>query len=192
MDEEMLSLKENDTFTLTPSPEGKQTVGGRWVYAVKESADRTLTHKARYVAKGYSQTENSDYFETDAPTTQMTSVRVLMQLAAKLDLTVHQLDVKTAYLNAPIDCEIYLEQAEGYEVPGKDKKLVYKLNKSLYGLKQSGRNWNSVLNNELINNGFKQSLADPCMYVKHDGKDIVILLINGLIILLLQVAMYLC
>ena len=100
-----------------------------------------------------------------------------MQLAAKLDLTVHQLDVKTAYLNAPIDCEIYLEQAEGYEVPGKDKKLVYKLNKSLYGLKQSGKNWNSVLNDELIRNGFKQSLADPYMYVKHDGKDIVVLLI---------------
>ena len=176
MDEEMHSLKENDTFTLTPLPEGKQTVGGRWVYAVKESADGTLTHKARYVAKGYSQTKDIDYFETYAPTTQMTSVRVLMQLAAKLDLTVHQLDVKTAYLNAPIDCEIYLEQAEGYEVPRKDKKLVYKLNKSLYGLKQSGRNWNSVLNDELIRNGFKQSLADPCMYVKHDGKDIVILL----------------
>ena len=177
MDEKMHSLKVNDTFTLTPLPEGKQMVGGRWVYAVKESADGTLTHKARYVAKGYSQTKDIDYFETYAPTTQMTSVRVLMQLAAKLDLTVHQLDVKTAYLNAPIDCEIYLEQAEGCEVPGKDKKLVYKLNKSLYGLKQSGRNWNSVLNNELINNGFKQSLADPCMYVKHNGKDIIILLI---------------
>ena len=55
--------------------------------------------------------------------------------------------------------------------------IINKLSKSLYGLKQSGRNWNSVLNSELINNGFKQSLADPCMYVKHDGKDIVILLI---------------
>ena len=177
MDEEMHSLKENDTFTLAPLPEGKQTVGGRWVYAVKESADGTLTHKARYVAKGYSQTKDIDYFETYALTTQMTSVRVLMQLAVKLDLTVHQFDVKTAYLNAPIDCEIYLKQAEGYEVPGKHKKLVYKLNRSLYGLKQSGQNWNSVLNNELINNGFKQCLADPCMYVKHDGKDIFILLI---------------
>ena len=69
----------------------------------------------------------------------MISVRVLMELSAKLNLTVHQLDVKTTYINAPIDYEIYLEQAEGYEVPGKDKKLVYKLNKSLYGLKQSGR-----------------------------------------------------
>ena len=64
MDEEMHSPKENDTFTLTPLPEGKQTVGGRWVYAVKESADGTLTHKARYVAKGYSQTKDIDYFET--------------------------------------------------------------------------------------------------------------------------------
>ena len=99
MDEEMHSLKENDTFTLAPLPEGKQTVGGRWVYAVKESADGTLTHKARYVAKSYSQTKDIDYFKTYAPTTQVTSVRVLMQSAAKLDLTVHQLDVKTAYLN---------------------------------------------------------------------------------------------
>ena len=136
MDEEMHSLKENDTFTLTPLPEGKQTVGGRCVYAVKKSADGTLTH---VVAKGYSQTKYIDYFETYAPTTHVTSERAFMQLATKLDLTVHQLDVKTAYLNAPIDFEIYLEQAEGYEVPGKDKKLVYKRNKSLYGLKQSGR-----------------------------------------------------
>ena len=95
---------------------------------MQESADGALTHKARYVAKGYNQSKDIDYFETYAPTTHMTSVRVLMQLAAKLDLTVHQLDVKTTYLNAPIDCEIYLKQEEGYEVPGKDKKLVYKLN----------------------------------------------------------------
>ena len=115
--------------------------------------------------RGYSQAKDIDYFENYAPTTQMISVRVLLQLAATLDLTVHQVDVKAAYLNAPIDCEIYLELAKGYEVPGKDKKLVYKLNKTLYGLKQSSRNWNSVLNNELINNGFKQSLADPCMHV---------------------------
>ena len=68
MDEEMHLLKENDTFTLTPLPEGKQTVGCRWVYAVRESADGPLTHKARYVAKGYSQTKDIDYVETYAPT----------------------------------------------------------------------------------------------------------------------------
>ena len=94
---------------------------------MQESADGTLTHKARYVAKCYSQSKDIDYFEPYAPTTHITSVRVLMQLAAKLDLTVHQLDVKTTYLNAHW-CEIYLKQEEGYEVPGKDKILVYKLN----------------------------------------------------------------
>ena len=109
MDDELHSLKENVTFTLTPLPEGKKIMGGRWVYAVKESVDGTLTHEARYVAKDYCQTEDIDYFETYAPTTQMTSAGVLMQLAAKLDLTVHQLDVKTAYLIAPVHCEIYLE-----------------------------------------------------------------------------------
>eukprot|EP00794_Sanderia_malayensis_P008499 gene8499-9408_t len=178
MNEEMSSLRENNTFTLTPLTKGKQTVGGRWVYAIKENADGTSHYKARYVAKGYSQTRDVDYYETFTPTTQMTSVRVLMQLAAQHNLIIHQMDVKTAYLNAPIDCEIYLEQAKGYEIPGKDgAKLVYKLNKSLYGLKQSGRNWNNLLNDHLIDQGFKQSLADPCMYVKHDGKDVAILLV---------------
>ena len=71
----------------------------------------------------------------------MTSIRVMMQLAAQHDLILHQMDVKTAYLNAPIDCEIYLDQPEGFQIENKDgKRLVYKLNKSLYGLKQSGRN----------------------------------------------------
>ena len=87
-----------------------------------------------------------------------------MQLAAQNNYIVHQMDVKTAYLNAPIDCDIYLEQAKGYEVLCEnDEPLVYKLNKSLYGLKQSGRNWNNLLSKELIDGGFKQSLTDPCI-----------------------------
>ena len=74
-----------------------------------------------------------------------------MQLAAQNNYIVHQIDVKTAYLNAPIDCSIYLEQAKGYEVfCENDEPLVYKLNKLLYWLKQSGRNWNNLLSRELI------------------------------------------
>ena len=162
----------------TPLPQGNQAVGGRWVYIIKESADGTSHYKARCVAKGYSQTRNVDYNETYTPTTQMTSVRTLMQLAAQHDLIIHQMDVKTSYLTAPIDCEVYLEQAKGYEVPGKDsRKFVYKLNKSLYGLKQSGRNWNNLLNDHLIYKSFKRSLADPYMYVKQNGKDVTILLV---------------
>ncbi|CAB3983145.1 Hypothetical predicted protein, partial [Paramuricea clavata] len=77
------------------------------------------------------------------------------------------MDVKAAYLNAPIDCDIFVEQPKGYEkVGGNGKKLVCKLNKSLYGLKQSGRNWNATLHNYLVKEGFMQSQADPCVYHK--------------------------
>ena len=178
MDDEFNSLKENSTFTLTQLPKGKNVIGGRWVYTVKQSGSNEAIYKARYVAKGYSQTKDIDYYETYAPTTKMTSVRALMQLAAQNNYIVHQMDVKTAYLNAPIDCDIYLEQAKGYEVLCEnDEPLVYKLNKSLYGLKQSGRNWNNLLSKKLIDGGFKQSLTDPCIFVKHDSKDIIILLL---------------
>ena len=83
-------------------------------------------YKARFVAKGYSQIPNVDYHETFSPT----SVRMLMQLAVQDNLVVHQMDVKTAYLNAPIDCEIYIEQPERFEQQDKNGvKLVCKLQK---------------------------------------------------------------
>ncbi|KAL9987803.1 hypothetical protein ACROYT_G002165 [Oculina patagonica] len=178
MKEEMNSLTENNTFTLSPLPEGKNSVGGRWVYTIKESSNGAKTYKARYVAKGYSQVRGVDYQETFAPTANLTSVRVLMQMAAQHDLILHQMDVKTAYLNAPIDCEIYMDQAEGFEVPpGSEGKLVYKLNKSLYGLKQSGRNWNHVLHCFLQENDFVQSPVDNCVYTKQVGSGLVAMLV---------------
>ncbi len=136
-----------------------------------------MKHKARYVAKGYSQKENVDYRETFSPTAHMTSVRMLMQAAVNSDLIVHQMDVKTAYLNAPIDCELYVEQPVGYDVSNKgNRKLVWKLNKSLYGLKQSGRNWNNLLHSHLCADGFEQSDADPCMYCKTSEHGIVMII----------------
>uniref|UniRef100_A0A3Q2CLN8 Reverse transcriptase domain-containing protein n=1 Tax=Cyprinodon variegatus TaxID=28743 RepID=A0A3Q2CLN8_CYPVA len=112
MKEEMNSLTENETFTLTPLPGGKQAVGGRWVFTVKESPDGSETCKARYVAKGYGQVEGTDYKETFSPTANMTSLRALIQVAVKEGLALHQMDVKTAYLHAPMDCEVYMEQPE--------------------------------------------------------------------------------
>lgn len=185
MREEMNSLKENETFILMPLPEGKQAVGGRWVYAVKESPDGSETYKARYVAKGYGQKEGIDYKETFSPTASMTSVRALMQVAVQEDLTLHQMDVKTAYLHAPMDCEVYVEQPEGFEVKSKTgEHLVCKLNKSLYGLKQSGRNWNLLLHDYLEENGFVQNDADHCVYNRgsESGKVILLVWVDDLII----------
>lgn len=178
MKEEMKSLKENNTFTLTDLPEGSNLVGGCWVYTVKEGPDSSKSYKARYVAKGYSQVKGIDYKETFAPTANLTSLRVLMQIAVECNLILHQMDVKTAYLNAPIECDIYMEQAEGFEVPSESEtKLVYKLNKSLYGLKQSGRNWNSVLHNFLLENDFVQSSVDHCVYINQGENDMTVILV---------------
>lgn len=178
MDEEMKSLRDNTTFTLTTLPEGKKAVGGRWVYATKTNADGSDKYKARYVAKGYSQKMGVDYGETFSPTANLTSVRVLMQKAAQEDLILHQMDVKTAYLHAPIDYEIYMEQPEGYEVKSQtNEKMVCKLEKSLYGLKQSGRNWNKMLHDYLCENTFVQNPVDHCVYKRELEHEKVIILI---------------
>ena len=185
MEDEMHALRENDTFELTTIPKDKNAVGGRWVYAIKTSPNGEEKCKARFVAKGYSQVPNVDYHETFSPTAKMTSIRVLMQLAVQYNLTVHQMDVKTAYLNARIDCELYVEQPEGFTVTDrKGEHLVYKLKKSLYGLKQSGRNWNGVLHSYLVSQGFIQSQADNCVYMKKTDKlmTVVIIWVDDIII----------
>ena len=120
MNSEMESLVDNNVFELSKLPEGKSQVGGRWVFASKFDADGNVKHKARYVAKGHSQKENIDYFETFSSTVNMTSVRMLIQTAVNENMLVHQMDVKTAYLNAPIDCELYVKQPEGYKVVGEN------------------------------------------------------------------------
>ena len=174
----MHALKQNETFELAILPESKNPVGGKWVYAIKTGPNGEEKYKAWYVAKGYSQIPHIDYNETFSPTARMTSVRILMQLAVQYNLIVHQMDVKTAFLNAPIDCELYVEQPDGFVVKGDNgENLVLKLKKSLYGLKQSGRNWNHVLDSYLTSEGFARSKSDNCVYVKTTNKSTTILII---------------
>lgn len=177
MQEEMTSLEENDTYTLTELPPGKRAVGGKWVYALKTDIDGSEKCKARYVAKGYSQKQGTDYEETFSPTADMSSIRVIMQKSAQENLQLYQMDVKTAYLNAPVDFELYIEQPEGFEKKSENGTLVCKLQKSLYGLKQSGRNWNALLHACLTENGFEQNPADHCVYSKENQNGKVLLLI---------------
>ena len=119
MEEEMNSLTKNNTFTLSDLPEGKNAVGGRWLYTMKESSAGAKTFKARYVAKGCSQVRGIDFQETFASTLTANLTSLCLLIAAQHDLVLHQMDVKTAHLNAPIDCEIYMDQAEGFEVPSR-------------------------------------------------------------------------
>ena len=98
MDAEVDALNDNETYELTTLPEGRTAVGGRWVYAVKMGPNAEEQYKARFVAKGYAQIPNIDYHETFSPTARLTSIRMLMQIAIQEDMIIHQMDVKTAYL----------------------------------------------------------------------------------------------
>ena len=97
-------------------------------------------YKARFVAKGYVQKEGIDYEETYAPVTRYTSIRVVISLAAQMGWQIHQMDVKTTFLNWVIKEEVYIEQPEGFETHER-RTYVCRLKKVLYGLKQAFRAW---------------------------------------------------
>ena len=166
MDHEIHTLTENQTWNLTVLPKSRQETKGRWVYTIKQSSKPgEVQYKARYVARGFTQIQGIDYEETYSPTARFTSIRTLLQKAANDNHLIHQMDVKGAYLNAPIDKEIYIQQPPEYEERNESGiPLTCHLLKSLYGLKQSGRNWHTTLTSFLKSQGFTSSIIDPCIY----------------------------
>lgn len=141
MVEELDSIKRNKIWELVKLPPGKNLVGLKWLYKTKLGADGSvLRHKARLVAKGYSQMQGIDYQETFAPVSRFETFRVVVSTAAQTGWKIHQLDVKSAFLNGELTEEIYVEQPQGFTVARKEE-YVYKLNKALYGLKQAPRAW---------------------------------------------------
>ena len=149
----------------------------KWVFRIKRNADGSIDrYKARLVAKGYSQVEGVDYSETFAPVAKMTSLRMLLAMAAIEDLELQQLDVKTAFLNGMLEEEIFMEQPEGFVAPGKEH-LVCKLERSLYGLKQAPRAWYERLHAHLVKQQFERCAADHSVYVSRKGADFMIVLV---------------
>ena len=116
-------------------PPGCKPLGYKWIFKRKLKADGSIDkYKARLVVKGYKQKKGVDYFDTYSPVTRITSIRMLIAIVALHNLEIYQMEVKTAFLNGELNEEIYMEQPEGFIVPGQEKK-IYRLVKSLYGLK---------------------------------------------------------
>src|SRR3954465_3659428 len=138
---EMDSILANETWEITDRPYGCKPIGCKSVFKKKIRPDGTIEkYKARLVAKGYAQKEGEDFFDTYSPVARLTTIRVLLSLAASHGLLVRQMDVKTAFLNGELDEKIYMEQPDGFVLDGQEGK-VCKLLKSLYGLKQAPKQW---------------------------------------------------
>jgi hypothetical protein len=164
MQEEYDSIMRNDVWEVVPRPEGKSVVTSRWLYKIKYVADGSIEkHKARFVARGFSQIEGIDYDETFAPVARYTSIRSIMAIAAEMGWKIHQMDVKTAFLNGFIEEEVYIEQPQGFEVLGRESHVCL-LKKALYGLKQAPRAWYSRIDSYLLQMGFEKSEADLNLY----------------------------
>jgi hypothetical protein len=143
----------------------------------KHAADGSIEkYKERFSARGFSQKEGIDYEETFAPVAKYTSIITIIDLATKMKWKLHQMDVKTTFLNGVIEEEGYIEQPQGFEVEDR-KSHVYRLKKALYGLKRAPRAWYGHIDSFLTSLGFTKSKENSNLYFKIMDNELVILLL---------------
>lgn len=175
MNEEISSLKNNNTWTLVDVPKNKNIVSCKWVFKTKRNLDGEVTKfKARLVARGFSQKYGTDYDQVFAPVVRHTTFHTLLTVAGMERMTTRHYDAKTAFLNGSLNEEIYMYQPEGFNI---NEKKLCKLNKSIYGLKQAAKSWNDTLNSILKDFDFIQSKTDPCLYTKIVKNELIYLIV---------------
>ena len=159
---ELDTLNRKNCWDVVDRPKDRPVVSSTWAFKIKRYPDGSMRKlKARFCARGYEQTEGVDYFETFAPVVEWTTVRFLLIMSLLLGLQTTQVDYVAAFVQSDIDTEVYVEMPRGFSKPGK----VLRLNKSLYGLKQSPRNHYQNLKSKLEDLGFSTSDSDPCLFV---------------------------
>ncbi|GKC26771.1 retrovirus-related pol polyprotein from transposon TNT 1-94 [Tanacetum coccineum] len=170
MQEEIHEFDRLDVWELVPPPDSAMIIALKWIYKVKlDEYGDVLKNKARLVAKGFRQEEGLDFEESFAPVARLEAIRIFIANAASKNMTVYQMDVKTAFLNGELKEEVYVHQPEGFVDPERPHH-VYRLKKALYGLKQAPRAWYDTLSKFLLAQGFSKGVVDPTLFIRKTGK----------------------
>ncbi|KAD4585342.1 hypothetical protein E3N88_22943 [Mikania micrantha] len=166
MDCEIQSILKNDTWELVDAPQNQKTIGVKWIYKTKlNEKGQVDKYKARLVVKGYKQKYGIDYQEVFAPVIRLETIRLILSIAAQHNWHVHQMDVKSAFLNGHLQEDVYIEQPMGYIQKGQENK-VCKLKRALYGLKQAPRAWYSRIDEYFQRKGFKKCTHEHTLFIK--------------------------
>ena len=183
INDELNNLYNNKIMTFVKHIlKNKNLITTKWVFATKKDANNIIKYKARLVARGFKQKYGIDYELTYSPALNIDGLKLIFALSAKFRWNVYQLDIKAAYLNAPLDRDIYTTIPKGDSNFGRG---YWKLNKALYGFKQSGRQWNKTITKFLTKLGFKQILSEKCIFkysIKNKTKCLIGLYVDDMII----------
>ncbi|GJV60235.1 retrovirus-related pol polyprotein from transposon TNT 1-94 [Tanacetum coccineum] len=166
-------------WELVPQPDCVMIIALKWIYKVKlDEYGDVLKNKARLVAKGYRQEEGIDFEESFAPVARIEAIRIFIANVASKNMTIYQMDIKTAFLNGELKEEVYVSQPEGFVDPDHPTH-VYRLKKALYGLKQAPRAWYDTLSRFLLDNKFSKGVVDSTLFTQKTGKHILLALDPG-------------
>lgn len=173
---ELDALVKNKTWDLALLPSHKKEVGCKWVFKVKMHTNGTFErYKARLVAKGFTHTWGLDYAYTFSPVVKVTTIKVLLAIAAVHNWPLFQLDVNVAFLHGDVHEKVYMKYPPGIDLP--HLNLMWKLQRSLYGLKRSSRHWNTKLSKTLIASSYTQSKRYYSLFTKHSPQGFTIILV---------------
>ncbi|KAL0551843.1 hypothetical protein IC582_010932 [Cucumis melo] len=177
MDEEYSALLKAQTWHLVPPSPSQKVVGNKWVFRLKCNTDGSIQwYKTRLVAKGFHQHLGVDFFETFSPVVKVSTIRVILNLAVTNGWQLRQLDFNNAFLNGNLTKTVYIQKPPGYVHPS-FPNYVCKLDKAIYGLKQSPRAWNETLSKKLFSWGFENSKSNSSLFILRCRSSIILLLV---------------
>ncbi|GKB31281.1 retrovirus-related pol polyprotein from transposon TNT 1-94 [Tanacetum coccineum] len=174
MQEELNEFERLEVWELVPRPDKVMLITLKWIYKVKlDELGGILKNKARLVARGYRQEEGIDFEESFAPVARLDVIRIFLAYDAHMNMIIYQMDVKTTFLNDILHKEVYVSQPDGF-VDQDNLNHVYKLKKALYGLKQAPRAWYDLMSKFLLSQEFSKGTVDPTLFIRRQGKDILL------------------